>query len=114
MKNSDWSVSLDKSLGRLLIHQETEEKDMPDTECPSPITMAAFINGRLAEADQQSLTTHLVGCETCREWIGEVCHAEATFPDFENVQHDSEEGEEEITEQTKKVVKSALSHANLI
>ncbi len=113
MKNSDWSVSLDESLGRLLIHQKTEEKDMPDTECPSPITMAAFINGRLAEADQQTLRAHLVGCETCREWIGEISHAEATFPDFENVQHDSEEGEEEITEQTKKVAPGDRPHLTL-
>ncbi|MHC4446937.1 MAG: anti-sigma factor family protein [Planctomycetota bacterium] len=42
------------------------------TACPSPLELAAFIDGRASEAQRQALESHLADCPACLEAVAEI------------------------------------------
>ncbi len=82
MKNENLSVSLDERLGQLLSRTLNEETEMNPEDCPTPLTMAAFIEGGLDEEPRRQVTTHVSRCGLCREWIGELHLVGEELPDL--------------------------------
>jgi tetratricopeptide (TPR) repeat protein len=53
----------------------------PQRACPDPTLLAAFLKGRLAEADETVVVTHLDACHPCRERLDQLSNASELLGD---------------------------------